>query len=88
MLISDERINHLAHTIAQTLLRDGMITTRTPDQTTQEIKRALIKYCQVEVAIDLKVRTKIASLKRGVAEGSREWDVMYQKLYDEELAKR
>jgi hypothetical protein len=34
------------------------------------------------------VRRTLASYSRKIVEGSREWDVMYQKLYDEEFAKR
>jgi len=34
------------------------------------------------------VRRTLYSYARKIVEGSREWDVMYQKLYDEELAKR
>jgi hypothetical protein len=33
------------------------------------------------------VRRKLESLKRGVLEGSSEWDVLYRKYYEEEVAK-
>jgi len=34
------------------------------------------------------VRQKLNSYSRPIPEGSREWDVMYQKFYDEEFDKR
>lgn len=87
MLISDERIHFLAQEIAQTLVREGMLTTTEPNAAAQGVKQALIKYCQAEGALEQKVRTKIASLKRAVAEGSQEWDILYQQYYKEELNK-
>ena len=35
-----------------------------------------------------KAKKMVASLKRGVVEGSPEWDVMYRKYFEEELNKR
>ena len=48
----------------------------------------LILAPDLEDAIDATVRCTLNSYSRKIVEGSREWDVMYQKLYDEELAKR
>ncbi len=39
-------------------------------------------------AIDVAARRKIASLKRGVVEGSAEWNILYRRYRDEELRKR
>ena len=41
-----------------------------------------------EDEIDDFVRKKIRSYSRMIAEGSREWDIMYDKLFEEEKAKR
>ena len=38
-------------------------------------------------AIDALVRHKIESQKRTIPEGSDEWDVLYRKYYEEEVAK-
>jgi hypothetical protein len=37
--------------------------------------------------IDALVRRKIESQKRSIPEGSSEWDVLYRKYFDEEVAK-
>lgn len=87
MLISDERISALAKQIATTLLREGYVTADDPNHVAHTVRQAFIRYIQTEAAVDQKARTKIASLKRGVAEGSREWDILYQKYYEEELNK-
>ena len=41
-----------------------------------------------EGAVDAAVRRKIASLKRGVVEGSAEWNILYRRYRDEELRKK
>lgn len=87
MFISDERIGALAKTITDTLLRERYITVTDPQLPLQAVRRAMAKYIQVEALMDQRVRAKIASLKRGVPEGSREWDILYQKYYEEELNK-
>ena len=38
--------------------------------------------------LDAKARSKVSSLKRGVVEGSPEWDILYKKYYEEEVGKR
>lgn len=39
-------------------------------------------------AVDAAVRRKIASLRRGVVEGSAEWNILYRRYRDEELRKK
>ena len=38
-------------------------------------------------AIDALVRRKLESQKRGIVEGSDEWDVLYRKYHEEEVAR-
>ena len=53
-----------------------------------EIVRAMKDALKLEEEIEMTVRRTLQSYTRKIVEGSREWDVMYQKLYDEELAGR
>ena len=39
-------------------------------------------------AVDLAVRKKIGSLKRGVVEGSAEWNILYRRYREVELRKK
>lgn len=41
-----------------------------------------------EGAVDSAVRRKIATLKRGVVEGSAEWNLLYRRYRDEEMRKK
>ena len=38
--------------------------------------------------VDQAAKTKVASLKRGVTEGSPEWDILYGKYFEEEMQRR
>jgi hypothetical protein len=87
MKFSDDRISHLAHLIHDGLYHDDLVDYPDEDRALREIKRTLIEYFKVEDAADQAAREKIATLKRGVTEGSREWDILYRKYFEEELAK-
>lgn len=85
MLLSDDRISSLAKQISAALLHERLIETGTAQQLAGVVQKAMSRYVLADGAIDEKVRTKIASLKRQVPEGSREWDVLYQQYYEQEL---
>ena len=88
MKFSDDRITHLAFLIHRQI-RDGRLADFTDeDKAMREIKRTIIAYLKVEEEADEAARGKVASLKRGVSEGSREWEILYRKYFEEELTKR
>jgi uncharacterized protein len=53
-----------------------------------ETKQVLRDFFQLEDRIDEIVRRKIASLSRQVPQGSREWDILYRKYFEEESRKQ
>jgi hypothetical protein len=86
--LSESRISHLAH-----LLVDGVRQARLGEFPNQgralaETKRVLQEYFQREDQLDDIVRQKIQSLSRHVPAGSREWDVLYRKYFEEESRKQ
>ena len=83
MRFSDDRISSLArliHTNLSLELTDS-------EKAYREIKKTLIEYFKKEDQADVAARQKITTLKRGVAEGSREWEILYQMYFEEELHK-
>ena len=86
--ISDDRINYLAHQIQETLTQQERGSYPDKDAALKDIKHSLISVLKTDEATNDKVRQKIANLKRGVQEGSPEWDVLYRKYMDEELEKK
>jgi hypothetical protein len=88
MKFSEARLSHLAHRIVEVFEREGLAEVENERLALAEIKRGLGKDYEREVQIDGAVRRKIASLSRQVPEGSREWDILYQRYFSEELRKR
>ena len=89
MSISREKVNHLSQLLVQRLEGLAEVTLQAPANTVRlEIVRAVQEALKLEDTVDTAVRRTLNSYSRKIVEGSREWDVMYQKLYDEEFAKR
>ena len=84
---SEGRLSYLAHQIVSTLRKEGLAEIESDRLVLLEIKRALDGQRERESKLDEIVRRKIASLSRKVPPGSREWDVLYKKLYEEERRK-
>ena len=89
MSLSREKVNYLSQVLTKGLADVPGVTLRAPENTVRlEIVRAIFDGLKLEDAIDAAVRRTLNSYTRKIVEGSREWDVMYQKLYEEELARR
>ncbi len=88
MILSDERQTHFAHLIIDSIWNDDLVDYTDDDEALRAAKRSIGKFVKEGEDIDKKAREKIASLKRGVIEGSPEWDVMFAKYFDEEMSKR
>ena len=88
MRFSEERIRHLSHLVLDALEKEGCIGTGGKTPVLSDIKRVLLNYFTAEDQVDDLVRKKIHSYSRIIPEGSREWDVMYDKLFEEEMNKR
>ena len=88
MIISDERQIHLAHIVTDGVYNDDLVDFTDDDIALRAAKVAIAQFVKEDQEIDRKAREKVASLKRGVVEGSPEWDILYRKYYEEEKNKR
>lgn len=88
MRMSRERIFYLADLIAKELSSVPGVTVKAPDDVRLEIIRALTDESKLEESIDTEVRKTLASYSRPMPEGSREWDVLYEKTREEVFRKR
>jgi hypothetical protein len=86
--LSESRISHLAHLILDGLRKDNLADFSNQGRALAETKQVLTDFFQGEDPIDERVRRKIVSLSRHVPPGSREWDVLYRKYYEEEMRKQ
>ncbi len=88
MRLSDDRISHIAHLIVDGIWKDDLVDFTDDDKALSEVKRILTQYLKVEDDADNAARAKIRTLSRDVPEGSREWDILYKKYFDEEMQKK
>jgi len=88
MKFSEGRLSYLAHHIVETLKGEKLAEVDNERLVLTEIKRVLNLDHERHVRIDAVVRRKIASLSRNVPEGSREWDILYQRYFEEESRKQ
>jgi hypothetical protein len=89
MRLSDDKVSHLSHVILTALKKaPAAHLVGNEELTLREIKRVLASELAEEEHTDRSVRTRLASYSRRPVEGSPEWDIMYRKLFEEELRKR
>lgn len=84
MSVSEDRVSHLAHLIVERIWRDDLADLVDERRALECIKGSLAAYFhvaeEIEEAVRAKLKTKIP--------GSRDWDILYHKYYQEELARR
>jgi hypothetical protein len=86
--LSREKINFLARQILNLLNNNDQVEFL---DDTNEIRLVIVKAIEEEMrlyeTLDKKAVEKIQSQKKSIEEGSREWEILYRKYYNEELAK-
>ena len=88
MRLSRDKINKLAHTVADTLADlDQVEFIEDRNTIRMEARRILEELMAEEAKIDLAARQKIESQRRTITEGTQEWDILYRKYYNEEVKK-
>ena len=86
MRISRDKVNKLAHVIADTLAEvDEAEFLEDRNTLRQEARKILEVLFAEEVKIDAAARQKISSQQRIILEGSPEWDILYRKYYNDEV---
>jgi hypothetical protein len=88
MRINRDKVNKLAHTVADTLAeidQVGFLEDRNTIR--QEARKFLDELFVEEAKIDTAARLKIANQRKIIQEGSQEWDILYRKYYNDEVKK-
>lgn len=88
MRLTEDRVSHLSHLVIDRLYKDDLADFPDEAQALREAKMVFGHYVRAEDEIDTFVRQKIAKLTRHVPEGGREWDILYRKYFEEEMARR
>ena len=88
MRLSDDKTNFLSHVLLEVLQEYPDVDYKIEaNQLRLLIKEALVESLETLEKLELKVRGTLTSYSRKIPEGSREWDLMYMKTYEEELNK-
>jgi uncharacterized protein len=87
VILSEERQTRFAHIIIDGIWNDDLVEYTDEEVAIRAAKKAVIAFVKDAGDIDVRVRQKLLSLKRGLIEGSFEWDTMYKKYYEDEMKK-
>jgi len=83
-----DKLNKLAHTVADTLAEiDEVGFLEDRNTIRQEARKALTALLTEEARIDTAARLKIANQRKIITEGSQEWEILYRKYYNDEVRK-
>jgi len=86
--LSREKISFLARKILNALFNNDQVEFLDEPN---EIRLTIVKSIEEEMklydSLDKKAIEKIQSQKKSIEEGSREWEILYRKYYNEELSK-
>jgi hypothetical protein len=89
MKLSDEKVSHLTHVVLKGLLEKNIIHPLVEEgEIRREIRRVITNELKIADEIDSSVKNKLNSYSRKIPEGSPEWEVLYQKFFDEEASKK
>jgi hypothetical protein len=86
--LSREKINFLARQILNQLFKNDEVEFLDEPN---EIRLTIVKSIEEEMKlydlIDKRAVEKIESQKKAIKEGSREWEILYRKYYNDEISK-
>jgi len=86
--LSREKINYLSKRILEVLSKNDRVEfLDDPNEIRLNIVHSVEEEMRLYDALDKKAIEKIQSQKKAIEEGSREWEILYRKYYNEELAK-
>ena len=86
--LSREKINSLSKQILGLLSNNDLVEfLDDPNEIRLVIVKAIEEEMRLYESLDRKAIDKIQSQKKSIEEGSREWEILYRKYYNEELTK-
>ena len=89
ILSYEDRYNELAHKILEVCWKNGLIDYSVSENRVKNVLYGAIESYVVQFqAIEDGVADKISQYKRKIVPGSEEYDMIFEKLYEEELKKR
>ncbi|MBT4763047.1 MAG: DUF507 family protein [Bdellovibrionaceae bacterium] len=87
-MISEDRASHLTHLVIDGIWNDDLVEYKDEEKAVGIAKRGMNKCLKEFSEVDRAAKATVQSLKRGVLEGTREWDILYNKYYEQEMQKK
>jgi hypothetical protein len=86
MRITPDKLNKLAHAVADTLAEIDQVEFKEDrDTIRRESRRELELLLIEETKVDQAARLKITSQRKIILEGTQEWNILYRKYYNDEV---
>ena len=88
MRISREKVNHISKMIVTNLVKRDDFDYKTElNDVRLEITHIINEYLKIEDSADEEARKVCASYSRKMREGTDEWDILYNRHYEEYMSK-
>ena len=92
MRLSPDKILHLSERLANTLdlaedENEDICIKDEEDDLCLKIRTVINQFVQRDAEMSERARSKVRSLRRGIPEGSAEFDALYRQFYDEEQSR-
>jgi|TARA_B100000959_G_scaffold284691_1_gene357045 hypothetical protein len=89
MKLSREKINQLANCIMDDFdKREELDYIAEITDVRLQVVKVITEVLSVDDEVDSLVKNKLTSLSKDIWEGSNEWEVLYNKYYEEEMNKK
>ena len=89
LLNNEDRYENISHTLLEILVNEDLMEYSVSDNMVRNsIYNSIDSYIKGFVDIEDSVITKLQNYKRKLVPGSEEYDLIYQRLYEEELVHR
>lgn len=88
MNISEDRVSHIAHKVLDRIWKNDLVDFPREPRALLRIKLSITEFFAIDDEIDQLVRRKLTTYSQTKVPGSREWEILYKKFYEEEVAKR
>ena len=89
MRLSDDKIRHISHIALKGLIeKEAIVPTEEEGTIRREMQRVILQELKLAESIDEKVTRKLQSYSKKIHEGTSEWEILYQKFFEEESSKK
>lgn len=88
MKFSEARVLYLARESLTRMRDEGLVEVANFPLALRIGRELVQEWAEKGDEIDAVVRRKIASIRRGIVEGSNEWNLLYRRYRDEEMRKK